>query len=206
MNLEIVSYSSITSHSASSNGEIIIENLTDSTFAEFGKSIYKNLEVPYPKFFKMDELSKLAFLAGEIVLKEIDTTNWNGEKVAIILGNKNSSQSSDQKHYESFKDRGNYFPSPAIFVYTLPNIMMGELCIRHKIKGENSVFIQEEFNAQFLYDYVQYLFETEEYKHCITGWVDFLPKKYEAHLFLIQKSNGEGKHPSFSENFKQLIT
>ncbi|HNP19746.1 MAG TPA: hypothetical protein PKL31_15010 [Fulvivirga sp.] len=205
MNLEIISYSSITSHSASSNGETITENLTDAPFAEFSKSIYKKLEVPYPKFFKMDELSKLAFLAGEIVLKEIDTANWNGEKVAIILGNKNSSLSSDQKHYESFKDRDNYFPSPAIFVYTLPNIMMGELCIRHKIKGENSVFIQEKFDAQFLYDYVQHLFEAEAYEYCITGWADYLPNNYEAHLFLIRKSSGEDKHPSFSENFKQLI-
>jgi hypothetical protein len=205
MNLQVASYCTITSDSVYKNGEVRYENQSNESFADYIKSVYQKEGISYPKFFKMDELCKLAFLAGEIILEGIDTTNWNGEKVAIVLGNKSSSISSDQKHYESFKNRADYFPSPAIFVYTLPNIMMGELCISHKIKGENSCFIQDDFDSIFLNNYVHDLFANEDYEYCITGWVDYLPTKYEAHLFLINKSDGTGVNPVFDENFKQLI-
>ena len=37
-------------------------------FTTFAKAAYKNFEIEYPKFFKMDNLSKLAFLGSEMVL------------------------------------------------------------------------------------------------------------------------------------------
>jgi 3-oxoacyl-[acyl-carrier-protein] synthase-1 len=36
---------------------------------------------------------------------------------------------------------GNYYPSPALFVYTLPNIVTGEIAIRHHIQGETSFYV-----------------------------------------------------------------
>jgi hypothetical protein len=38
-------------------------------FAEFSKKAYHHLGLSYPKFFKMDNLSKLAFLGAELLLK-----------------------------------------------------------------------------------------------------------------------------------------
>jgi len=75
-------------------------------------------------------------------------------------GNASSSLESDEKHQEFIRDRKKYSPSPSVFVYTLPNIMAGEIAIRHKIKGENTVFIFERFDPGFIFHYISELFGT----------------------------------------------
>jgi hypothetical protein len=109
------------------NGSIVFEQPSTDP-ADFLKSAYRRLNIQYPKFFKMDSLSKLAFLSAEILLKDSDiTTSYPSEMTGIILFNASSSLETDEKHQESIGDRGNYFPSPSVFVYTLANIMTGEI-------------------------------------------------------------------------------
>jgi 3-oxoacyl-[acyl-carrier-protein] synthase-1 len=36
-----------------------------------------------------------------------------------------------------------FFPSPSVFVYTLPNIVTGEIAIRNKFYGETSFYVLE---------------------------------------------------------------
>ena len=158
------------------------------TFDLFSKEVYAQLGLSYPKFFKMDNLSKLCFLTTELLLKEEKSREgWDSSKVAIILANKSSSFDQDQRHFESIENRNNYFPSPSIFVYTLPNIMLGEICIRHQITGENSCFLMENENKIFLDQYVDNLLLTEDYNYCITGWIDYLNEEYLSDLKLIKK-------------------
>ena len=96
----------------------------------------------------MDNLSKLAFLAADLLLKN-EVNEGEENNIALLFANKSSSLDTDVKHQESIADRQNYFPSPAVFVYTLPNICMGEISIRHKLYTENSFFIFAQFNAEF---------------------------------------------------------
>lgn len=207
MKLFIPSYCSITSAGVfKDNKEIVQKAVEQKTFQQYAKHIYKSLEVAYPKFHKMDELSKLAFLASEVLLDGDLEERVTGEKTAIILANRTSSLATDRKHHESFRDKDNYFPSPAIFVYTLPNIMLGELCIRHKITGENSCFLMQDLDAQYINDYVHDLFLHEEYEYCITGWVDFQPQDFAAHLLLVSKNDLRNTKQIFDTNFKRLIT
>jgi len=204
MTLHVSSYCSINEKGVYKNGKPLFINKAGDQFLAYAKGVYRELGLSYPKFFKMDELCKLAFLAGEVLLDEQDGIEGIGENVAIVLGNKTSSLATDRKHQKSFENRNDYFPSPAVFVYTLPNIMLGELCIRHKIKGENSCFLMDDFDAKFFNEYVHDLFE-EGYKYCITGWVDFQPTKYEAHLLLVSKSDQNGLNLIFDDNLKQFI-
>ena len=194
------------------NSVVFIDNIIyhqseQLNFDSFSKEIYTKLQLSYPKFFKMDNLSKLCFLSVELILQEVkQSKNWNADKVAIVMANKNSSMDQDLKHFESIRNREDYFPSPSIFVYTLPNIMLGELCIRHQITGENSCFLMDKINPGFLYRYVYDLFENDHYRYCITGWVDYCDKAYEANLFLIEKRNGEKSYISdFNEYFYNVI-
>ena len=58
------------------NNEIVLNGTsvfkTEPTdFADFAKKAYRNFEIQYPKFFKMDALSKLAFLGSELLLSPI---------------------------------------------------------------------------------------------------------------------------------------
>ena len=80
--------------------------------------------------------------------------------------------------------------------------MLGEICIRHQITGENSCFLMQQPNGAFLYQYVRELFEQEGYQYCITGWVDYHPDHYCARLFLVEEAAADSQRLSkFDEHF-----
>ncbi len=156
-------------------------------FASFAKSVYKNYHTEYSKFYKMDALSKLGFLAADILLKDIAKNDFLPEEIAIIFANSSSSLNTDNKYQKTLAE----VPSPSVFVYTLPNIVIGEICIRHDIKGESLFFIQEEFDTNFIYNYINYIFANTNTKLCITGWIEMkINEDYLANLFLISKNKG----------------
>jgi len=163
------------------NGQQVFVNRS-ADLPGFLLSAYQFLDNSYPKFYKMDNLSKLGWLAAEILLKErTPASPYRPEETGIVLANANASLDTDLKYYETVKE----IPSPALFVYTLPNIMIGEICIRHNFKGENAFFIFEDFGAAFINKYVTNLFNNEILNCCICGWVDVLDENYKAVLFLI---------------------
>ena len=110
-------------------------------------SAYQHFDLNYPKFYKMDNLSKLGWLTSEILLNgDFEKDRYKPEEVGLILANKNSSLDDDIKYWESVKD----VASPSLFVYTLPNIVIGEICIRNHFKGEHAFYIQDDFDADFI--------------------------------------------------------
>lgn len=170
------------------NGQAVFSYEGQDGFKKFSRAAYKHYQTDYPKFFKMDNLSKLGFLSVEVLLKGEDVLKLHpAEKTGIILTNASSSLEIDEKHFESIKDRGQYFPSPSNFVYTLPNIMAGEAAIRHKIKGENTVLISEHFDPELVFNLVEIAFKSKALSCCICGWVEQYENNYESLLFLVEK-------------------
>ena len=194
--------------------KVIINNKIDyvkdnyAGFPDFIKSVYRNYKIGYPKFFKMDNLSKLGFITSELLLKQDDLlSSYKNDEIGVIISNSGSSIDTDIKYYNTIKDKSNYFPSPSVFVYTLPNIMIGEICIRNKIMGESTFFISEKFNPDFLYNYINILFNTSKIKSCISGWVEYEENKYESFLFLVEKENkkNNGRNINFEpENIWEI--
>lgn len=136
----------------------------------------------------MDNLSKLGWLAAEILLKDdFHKYNYQPEEIGVVLANSNSSLDNDLKYFDTLKD----IPSPSVFVYTLPNIVIGEICIRNNFKGEHAFFIHDSFNAGFIAQQVNYLLDNNILQACICGWVDVLEQDYKASLFLVEKKKGE---------------
>jgi hypothetical protein len=179
-------YCSINPGRVSVNKSILLDT-PDAADENMLKSLYRHLHIQYPKFFKMDNLSKLAFLSAEILLKDKDlASSYSPEETGMILLNASSSLETDEKHQQSINDRGNYFPSPSVFVYTLPNIMTGELAIRHKIKGENAVLISEKPDANMIYQFVDEFFTQKRVNCCITGWVEAYNDKISSCLMLVE--------------------
>ncbi len=155
----------------------------DTAFVDFAKLAYKYAETDYPKFFKMDNLSKLAFLTADILLnKQPDNGN-----TALLFANTSSSLDTDVKFSESIIDKDSYFPSPAVFVYTLPNICMGEISIRHKLYTENSFFIFDGFNAEFFSNYAAILLGSNKAEKVLCGWVEFFKNDYKAFMYVVSK-------------------
>jgi hypothetical protein len=175
---------------AAMNGSVFFKG-EGKDVAAFSKELYKNLGTDYPKFFKMDHLCKLAFVSVELLLKGHSLESYAADEVALVFSNASASIDTDRTYYKSIEDKKNYFPSPAIFVYTLPNIMMGEICIRHKLLGENTFFISEKFDAELLAKYSQELLSTGKAKCVIAGWVEINGDEWESSLFLIESSNDE---------------
>ena len=182
----IKSYCSIKNKCISLNNKPVFKN-DDSDFATFIKSAYKSLNTNYPKFFKMDSLSKMAFLAADVLLKNENLDVELDNNIAIILSNKASSLDTDRKHQDSIKDTNNYYPSPSVFVYTLPNICIGEISIKYKLYSENSFFIFDSFNAEHLRTYSNSLLATKKAKEILCGWVEFDGDTYEAFLYLVSE-------------------
>ncbi len=149
------------------------------------KSIYVEQEIDYPKFYKMDDLCKLGFIAAEFVLKGFSTIQ--GERTAIILANASSTLKTDLKHQNSIEDNNNYFPSPSTFVYTLPNITIGEIAIRHKFKGENTFFVSEQYDTSFMCQYINSILNNNRADFVLTGWIEVLQEDYNCFISLVGK-------------------
>ncbi|MDB5228971.1 MAG: hypothetical protein JWN78_3164 [Bacteroidota bacterium] len=170
-------------------------------FESFAETCYKHFDIRYPKFYKMDNLSKLGFLAAESLLKDFDLSRYIPENIAINIINKNSSIDTDIK-YNQLVEKGT--SSPAVFVYTLPNIMLGEICIRHNIKGDNLLFVSDRYDTELQYNYTSTLFETNESEICICGYIDYIENNYEAFLFIAEKNNQQELSSFTSQNIYQL--
>jgi hypothetical protein len=161
------------------NQQIIFESLAGN-FSDFAKEAYKNLGFTYPKFHKMDNLSKMAFLASEMILK-----NEDHSRTAIVFANTSSSLDTDSKYQESINSQENYFPSPAVFVYTLPNICVGEISIRHKMQTENAFFVLDEFDENFLNLYAAQILQSGKADKVLCGWVELYQESYNAFVYLL---------------------
>lgn len=169
------------------NGQLVLKG-ENAIFVKFLKEVYKFIDIKYPKYFKMDPLSKLGFLASEVLLKEEELSE-QVERIGIVLENRVSTYLVDSKHQLTLNDKENYFPSPANFVYTLPNVMTGEICIRNGFKGENAVFINDRFDADFVVKYMKSMYRSEKTDVILGGYVDADEDTYEAFMFLSKKED-----------------
>ncbi|HEY9001477.1 MAG TPA: hypothetical protein VIM89_08990 [Mucilaginibacter sp.] len=182
-------------------GVALFEN-KNADLSEFLLSVYQHFQLNYPKFYKMDNLSKLGWLASEVLLKDsFQKDQYQAEEIGLVLANRNSSLDNDIKYFESAKE----IASPSLFVYTLPNIVIGEICIRNNFKGEHSFYIQDSFDADFIAGQVNYLLDNNILKACICGWVDVLGQNYKAALYLVEKNQTDSSKPFSIKNINSIF-
>lgn len=173
----------IEKHTVYKNGEVIYAS-GEPGVTDFLMAVYGHLDLQYPKFYKMDNLSRLGWLAAELLLQDSSgLADYPREEIAVVLSNSNSSLDTDLK----YKATTNDIPSPSVFVYTLPNIVTGEICIRNNFKGENAFFLCESFDAELIVRYAGLLLDQGIARVCVAGWVELLGDDYKAALFLVAK-------------------
>jgi len=153
----------------------------------FFKELYLEMNLNYPKFYKMDEISKLFFLGVEQLLKSGKWPSRDGNTTAIVAGTTDGCLESDKRHLANITNHPNLPASPATFVYTLPNIMLGEVCIRHRITGENTCVITQNNDSDFINHYAEILLTDEGTEFCIAGYVNYLPGNYICLLTLFAR-------------------
>lgn len=143
----------------------------------------------YPRYYKMDLLSQLAFVASERLKGQgtrmaeeqeiclngqcsmVDEPDWQGESTAIVLMGHSSSIVSDRKFLDSIDGEEGFFPSPAAFVYTLPSTAATEIAIRNSIFGEACFYLLPAKDPELM----QQIIEATALggaTNIIGGWVD----------------------------------
>ena len=142
-------------------------------------ALYRQYVGDYPKFYKMDGLSRLGFMASELLLQaEGNDVVAEGENRAVVLFNHSSSVSADRAFLDTIADPNNCFPSPSVFVYTLPNIVTGEIAIRHHYHGETSFYILPRRDEALMVSILRATFVDTATRSAVCGWLDYVDDQH----------------------------
>ncbi|MDR3268220.1 MAG: hypothetical protein LBT83_04045 [Tannerella sp.] len=205
MDIRIGKYSRVLPGKAWLNGEVYLENpLCDGL--TFLTEMYNRLGIDYRKFFKMDRLSKLGFLAAELLMDGFDPEQPN-EDTGIVLFNRSSSLDTDGQFQQTIlRDGEHYFPSPALFVYTLPNIVTGELAIRHKIHGETAFYVLPHFRGELPAEIIRATLSSAGLRYLLAGWTEAYRDDTEAFMMLCEAGGdaNDGSLPLTPENVERI--
>ena len=202
----IQSYCKITPERAVLNGKPYYENThNEFVMQHFLSSLYTRSGVEYRKFYKMDLLSKLGFLSSELLLpaseKEIPK-----EDMGIVLFNSSASLNADANFQKTIQYQDDFFPSPADFVYTLPNIVVGEIAIRNKIYGETWFYVLPDFQGDIIYRILDKTMTFSGMNSLLAGWleVDVAAKNLCSMMLICTKNQKDGYLQLNSKNIKNL--
>lgn len=161
---------------------------TASTGLAMLTEVYRASIGDYPKFFKMDALCKLGFVASELLLQAAGDRHSDSDDRAVVLFNRSSSLSNDRRYQDTIDDKENFFPSPAIFVYTLANIVTGEIAIRNKYYGETSFYVLDSRDQDVIDRVTAQTLAVHGTSSAIAGWLEVSsPDEFEAEISLIEK-------------------
>lgn len=143
----------------------------------------------YPKFFKMDILSKWAWITSELLLKA-PNKQWRYEgldrsKIAVLLQTSDGCLEVDKAFQKSMQE----IASPALFVYTLPNIMLGEICIRHGFQGEQLCEIVGDWHPEAAAFLVHDLLQNRGMDAVLFGYVNATQAQHKVSLYWLERSD-----------------
>ncbi|MBO5188319.1 MAG: beta-ACP synthase [Alistipes sp.] len=160
----------------------------DAPFAAYIRERFKALGAPNMKFYKMSDLAKGLYVAMETLLAaepawaEVEPT-----RRALVLANCSSSLEADWAHQKEVNRHAPEGTSPALFVYTLPNVAAGEMCIRHQIQGDNTFFIETE-DTGAAEAYGRLLIRQGRADRVVCGWAEKLGEEWNYRLKLLQQA------------------
>ncbi|MDR3365361.1 MAG: hypothetical protein LBO71_00120 [Prevotellaceae bacterium] len=184
MPLLVRKYCHIANREVRVNGEAFPVAESDGD-GKFLTSLYRSLKIDYPKFFKMDSLSKLGFLASELILRDENPRFAPREDLAVICFNRSASLATDALHQAAIQREDSCYASPSVFVYTLPSIVTGEIAIRNKFFGETSFYVCEERSAQQIFRTVRHAFHDKATRAVLAAWVECGGETLEALMALV---------------------
>lgn len=160
---------------------------SDLPFAEFIRTEFKSLGESNMKFYKMSDMSKALYVAVERLLSIESFGDIEPKCRAIVLANRAASLDADIIHQKIINQHNPEGASPAAFVYTLANVAAGEMCIRHKIQGDNTFFI-EDHDSGLAVDYAANLIETGKAQAVICGWCEYLNGNWNINIKLLKQT------------------
>ena len=158
---------------------------SEQPFAEYIRAEFKKFGESNMKFYKMSDMSKALYVAVEHLLAIEGISDAEPTRRAIVLANRAASLDADLIHQQILNKHLPEGASPAAFVYTLANVAAGEMCIRHKIQGENTFFIENE-ESGFVEKYAHNIIRGDRADAVICGWCDYLQGEWNINIKLLK--------------------
>ena len=137
-------------------------------------AIYRSMGCDYPKFFKMDRFCKLGFLVTERLLENEPERFVLREDRAVAVFTRSGCLDNDLAYVKTVQPE-EYFPSPSLFVYTLPNTVTGEIAIRNKYKGDTSAFVLPTYDEEAMAVQMDALFQDGVTRSALCLWLECPP-------------------------------
>lgn len=157
----------------------------NSDFKTYIKGLFASVSEPYMKFSKMDDYCRLGTTAVQLLLdKAGGVSQYDPYEIALIVNTDTGCIESDLAHWDNIT-ADEYVSSPAIFVYTLPNVVAGEICIKNKFKGEGVTLVG---NADDPKTIVERFCGGTDTKAVIYLYVDKCDDKFSAKSILFVRS------------------
>ena len=181
----ITAYCNLRADECLVNGKVVMRRDAGSEDSWF-KQIYKQQELVYPKFYKMDVLSQAGYLASELIKRANPgiMEAYADDEIALVFANASSSAETDRRFVQSYAGGGS--PSPSLFVYTLPNIVLGEIAILNKWYGENMFAVLPKFAPGFYLEYSEILLASGS-RAVLCGWLEATAGRTDVFLFIVEE-------------------
>ncbi|MBQ9597892.1 MAG: 3-oxoacyl-ACP synthase [Bacteroidales bacterium] len=133
--------------------------------------LYKKYLSDGSRFFKMDLFSRLAYVGTGLLAKDA-LEGIAPEEIAILLFTVNGSVLADRKHLSTYTHPDEYYPSPSVFINTLPNVVLGEIAMKNTIKGETTLVMLPERDEPLKDRIVAATLAATRPAAVMAGWVD----------------------------------
>jgi 3-oxoacyl-[acyl-carrier-protein] synthase-1 len=151
-------------------------------------ALYKQYIASYPKYYKMDPLARLGFVASELLLQAEGKERVEEDRTrGVVLFNRSSSIMADRAYEATVGAGDNYYPSPSAFIYTLPNIVTGEIALRNGYRGETAFCLMARKDEALMARIIGATLTDRRLGSLIAGWIDCEDElHYEAELYTIE--------------------
>lgn len=164
------------------------------------RAAYDQLDLGYSRFFKMDPLCRVGIIGVEYLVREHSLAALADDRIALVFNNSVSSMASDTKH-ERGSSAGTV--SPSVFVYTLPNIVLGEISIRHKWYGEQLTTVSEQPDSFLLYELCDGLISADKADVVILISINATETTFDGKLVLL--NNDESGTAASPESLAEIL-
>ena len=133
--------------------------------------IFKKYLADGSRFFKMDLYSRLAYVGTSLLAKD-SLKGCDPEDIALFVFTQQGSLLADRKHLSSFSNPDEFFPSPAVFINTLPNVVLGEIAVKNNIKGETTLVLLPGRDDKTIQQIMEASLSATRPAVVLYGWVD----------------------------------